>query len=755
MQTLRLLFQQGAGSRLPLMHTLCLKKEGTFLTHRTLHESGHKSSCRASMLPTKSQTTCGTTHKQSRPTGSFRSTASRFRAILFLLLLTLPALAQEVEPTVELGEVEVKADRIIKKTDGMLLYPSEQQKTSSRSGYSLLQQLTLPNIRVDEVGHTISAIDQRGSVQIRINGIIVDKAEMLSLDPKSIRTIHFIDNPGVRYGDGIAYVIEITTRRADNGYTLGTSFTQALTTLQGDYTVYGKWNTEKSELSLNYSIGYQNYRDLRTEETAHYHLNDESVYTIQRNDLASRNQSLNNQLKLTYNLADSTRYVFQASLSGDFSHVPDNFNQKQIVDGKQTYTALEQQQSRSGSPVLDLYYFQQFTPRQSLTLNAVGTYIGTRSSDSYDEGSPYRYDVDGRTYSLLSEAIYENRLKPFTLSAGLNYSQKYTNNEYTGDVLAATPIHNNRVYLFSEIKGLWGNLRYSAGIGGSYLHYRQQAHSYDYWSFCPKAALSYNFTHALQLSYNFQMSERTSRVAMISDASIRNNRMEWTVGSPDLKPNREMYHLLRLTYTNNRLQTSLEGFYKQCLRPNMAVYERTADDRFIYTQRNQKEIDVLNAMAYASYWLMPEKLSVTAYGGLFRCFNFGQDYTHCYTSYFVTGAVNAYLGNLSLHAYADNGSRFLEGETKGYSGGDITLKAAYSYKDWQFALIWQEPFQHKYKLFESEILNRNLQKHTALYSGDACNLVNLTVTWRLTRGRKFRDVERSIQLKDKDTGIIR
>lgn len=755
MQTLRLLFQQGAGSRLPLMHTLCLKKEGTFLTHRTLHESGHKSSCRASMLPTKSQTTCGTTHKQSRPTGSFRSTASRFRAILFLLLLTLPALAQEVEPTVELGEVEVKADRIIKKTDGMLLYPSEQQKTSSRSGYSLLQQLTLPNIRVDEVGHTISAIDQRGSVQIRINGIIVDKAEMLSLDPKSIRTIHFIDNPGVRYGDGIAYVIEITTRRADNGYTLGTSFTQALTTLQGDYTVYGKWNTGKSELSLNYSIGYQNYSDLRTEETAHYHLNDGSVYTIQRNDLASRNQSLNNQLKLTYNLADSTRYVFQASLSGDFSHVPNNFNQKQIVDGKQTYTALEQQQSRSGSPVLDLYYFQQFTPRQSLTLNAVGTYIGTRSSDSYDEGSPYRYDVDGRTYSLLSEAIYENRLKPFTLSAGLNYSQKYTNNEYTGDVLAATPIHNNRVYLFSEIKGLWGNLRYSAGIGGSYLHYRQQAHSYDYWSFCPKAALSYNFTHALQLSYNFQMSERTSRVAMISDASIRNNRMEWTVGSPDLKPNREMYHLLRLTYTNNRLQASLEGFYKQCLRPNMAVYERTADDRFIYTQRNQKEIDALNAMAYASYWLMPEKLSVTAYGGLFRCFNFGQDYTHCYTSYFVTGAVNAYLGNLSLHAYADNGSRFLEGETKGYSGGDITLKAAYSYKDWQFALIWQEPFQHKYKLFESEILNRNLQKHTALYSGDACNLVNLTVTWRLTRGRKFRDVERSIQLKDKDTGIIR
>ena len=97
-------------------------------------------------------------------------TVSRFLAsIFFLLLLALPTFAQEVEPTVELGEVEVKADRIIHKTDGLLLYPSEQQKASSRSGYSLLQQLTLPNIRVDEVAHSISAIDQRGGVQIRIN----------------------------------------------------------------------------------------------------------------------------------------------------------------------------------------------------------------------------------------------------------------------------------------------------------------------------------------------------------------------------------------------------------------------------------------------------------------------------------------------------------------------------------------------------------------------------------------------------------
>ena len=134
--------------------------------------------------------------------------------------LTCPhASAQEVviEPTVTLGEVEIKAARIVQKTDGWQLYPSKRQKESARSGYSVLQQLSLPNIRIDEVSHSISAIDNKGSVQVRINGIIVDKSEMLSLDPKSFGKIDFMVNPGFRYADGFPFLMNITTPGADNG----------------------------------------------------------------------------------------------------------------------------------------------------------------------------------------------------------------------------------------------------------------------------------------------------------------------------------------------------------------------------------------------------------------------------------------------------------------------------------------------------------------------------------------------------------
>ena len=60
----------------------------------------------------------------------------------------------------------------------MVIYPTDSQRQASTNGYSFLEKLTLPNLRVDNISHTISAIDNRGGVQLRINGIIVDKPEM-------------------------------------------------------------------------------------------------------------------------------------------------------------------------------------------------------------------------------------------------------------------------------------------------------------------------------------------------------------------------------------------------------------------------------------------------------------------------------------------------------------------------------------------------------------------------------------------------
>ena len=683
-------------------------------------------------------------------------TMKRINILLVLFVYALVGSAQNETKTIELGEVEIKAAKVIHKPDGQIIYPTETQKNASHSGYSILQKLSLPNIRVDEVSQSLSAIDGRGSIQLRINGIIVGREEMLALSPGSISRIDFIDNPGVRYGEGIAYVINILTRRADSGYTVGIDLTQALTVKSGNDLIYGKWNAGNSELSLSYNFGYKDFKGNRTYETAHYLLTDGSTHTIERNDLASRSRNFNNGLQLKYNLADSADYVFQASLKADFSHIPNNYNRKRIIEEDEQYIATQRERNRSSSPVLDLYFFKQLTPRQSLTLNAVGTYIATSLRSSYDEGAPYAYRVEGKTYSLMSEAIYENRLKPFTFTAGANYMQKYTKNKYTGDVNSVNPMHNRSVYAFAEIKGKLGPIRYVAGVGGSYLDYRQQAHDYQYWLFRPKASVAYNPVQAVQLKYDFQISEHVSRVAMISNTSIRNNSMEWTLGNPDIRPNREQAHTFQISYTHPRFQSFVQAYGKRCHQPNMATYIRTEDNRFVYTQLNQKEIDVLNLMLYANGWIVPDKLSIALSGTLFRCFNFGEDYTHCKTFYSGTANVQAYLGKLTLSAFMDSGFRFLEGETEGFNGSFVSLNASYRYKNLNLSLAWQQPFRNRYKQFQSDVYNRYVRKTTALHCRDLGNFVSLNIAWKFSQGRAYKDVRRNIEQKaDKDTGILR
>ena len=679
------------------------------------------------------------------------------RFITFSLLLSTAAItfAQNVDKSITLDEVTVRASKVVNKPDGMVIYPTDSQRQASTNGYSFLEKLTLPNLRVDNINHTISAIDNRGGVQLRINGIIVDKPEITALDPKDILRIDFIDKPGVRYGESLAYVINIMTRRNDSGYSIGTDITSAITTIQGDGMVYGKWNKGKSEWSVSYDINGGKSKGSNILQNANYTLTDGSIYTIERNDVETLRKYISHNAKLTYNWADSTATVFQTSLSGALNKTPDNYSIKEIIDGNHSYKATSKDGSKDLSPVLDIYFFRQLTPKQSIIANAVGTFISTKTNSFYDEGTPYIYNVDGKSASLLSEMIYENRLKPFTLSAGLNYRYKHTRNDYTGDATAKTRMNDNKLYAFGEIKGSIKQFQYSLGTGVSYIHYTQNEHTYNFWTYRPKLTLTYNPSNELQMSYTFQMQERTSRIAMTSDAAIRTNSMEWTVGNPDLKPSRDMEHRLLVSYNTNRLQSFIEGYYKQCRRPNMAHYERTDDNRFIYTQINQKEIDVLNITAYAGYWILPEKLQVAANGGMYRCFNFGYDYTHCYTSWFYVGSITAYLGKFYLRGYIDNGTRFLEGESKSYNGAYSALQASYNLKNWQFSLTWANPLCSNYKSFENELLNRNLYKHSIGYYKDSGNCISLNIVWRLNRGRNHQSAEKRINLKDTDNGIMK
>ena len=693
---------------------------------------------------------------------------------LLCLALTVPLHAQETKTQQTkqqetktpqtLQEVEVKAARIVDRSDGKLFLPSAAQLQHSANVYQLLTMMPMQGLKVNAITRTITPVVMDGSVQIRIDGAKATANDLAALDTKHIRSIEYIDNPGVRYGDGIKYVINIHMRRSTQGYELGLDATNLLTDWRGSNTVYGKYNSGNSQLALSYDFGYKDFKGNRRDETADYTLTDGSVERITRNDLENRDRNFSHNVQLTYNLADSTNNVFQATLATSLDHTPTQQNVRLITTRSllptasvlSSQTATQTDRSRDFSPVLDLYLYRHLGSHQTLMANATTTYIYTTAHSAYNEGSPYAYAVDGHTWSLWSEAVYTNRLKPFTLSVGANYQQKYVDNTYTGDVAAQTKTITSQVYLFSQLSGSLWHLRYTAGLGYNNLHYRQGDHTYDFHFLRPKLHLSWAIDHHFTFSYSYEVSQWISRVAMLSDTRVRQNAREWTVGNPDLRQPKRREHTWRLAYSVPSLYNSLTAYYRRNPHCNMALYTRTADDQFLYTQTNQRGINLFYVIDEAQWTVVPDRFIVNANAGLYRCFNYGDDYKHHYTSY--TGGVTAqfFLGNWSLVGDFDGGYRWLEGETKGNNSATLSFQVGYKLRAWNFTLACLNPFSHNPRIHKAELINADLHKTDVLHSRNDGQLLSLTVSCQLSGGKRYHNVSRKNRQKiDTDTGIIR
>ena len=681
--------------------------------------------------------------------------------MLSLCFLALPIGAQnekengEKAKSVVMKEVTVEAARVTKKVDGLLIIPSAAQREASTDGYSLLAKLSLPRLRVDEVMRTVTPLMNDGSVQIRLNGTLASKEDLLSLDPKLVKNIDFIDNPGVRYGEGIGYVIDIQTRRNTTGYVLGADLSNAVTTLNGGNTLYAKYNHKNSELALTFTSLYKDQHGFRSSEVADYTLNNGSHYLVSRNQTDGRSRRFGNQFEIKYSLADSATYVFQADLSVGGGNTPGNYADFVYRDGTIEKSFRTIDVASSFAPTLDLYFFHQLGKHQSITANVVGSSIYTDKRGYNGEEGDYAYEVNGRTWSLESEAIYENKLKPFTLSAGLEHSLSFTNNEYTGDVSALNKMRRGELYLFSEVKGRWKRIGYSAGVGVANKTYSQENYSFDYWTFRPKLTLNYDILTGLNARYTFETYRRVSSYAMVSDAKIRENSREWKVGNPNLQPSRVIKNIFDISYNGSRVSCGANIEYRRDLGSNMSVYERTPADEFLYSQQNIGNIMMFVVQNYVRYDVVPEHLSVTLFGGINRFFNISSLYRHHLTSYNYGGNIQAYLGRWTLTGYADNGWKYVEGEHEGRNGAAIYFGVSYRWSRCSLSLFMQHPFQQHPVIQRGKVLNENLYKTYSYRSRDLGNMITLKFSWKLSRGKSYKEIEKKVQNEGyKQTGIM-
>ena len=671
----------------------------------------------------------------------------------------LKAQTDALNDSVQLEEVVVRGARVVNRTDGKLIFPSEEMTKSAPSGYNLLKMLPLPNVKVDDINESITAANSLiGAVQVRINDVEASTADIQSLQPREVEKVEFIDRPGVRYGEGVGIVINIITRKVTSGYVIGASGTLVPKADMVKGNAFTKINSGKNELSLNYSGYYRHSNGINTVEQADYLMEDNTYNKVERNTNDIINRNTMHDIQARYSMINADGTAFLTTLSTSIDNNPRDFKKTDVAysDGRNT-TEIIDNSEKTISPLLDLYFKTNIGKYQSLIANATGAYTHIDYAYMFtSDKTSFGYNTLGKKWSLNSEAIYENHMKPFTLSAGLRYAQKYIDNDYSGDAVFVSQIHSSNIYAFSQIQGSLWKISYMVGFGLSREYYRQGETTYDRVWLRPKLNLSMPISKSLRLNYTLTSSPASSKLQNMSGMSIITNEMEYSVGNPDLIMERRDDHTLTLSYQSPRLYTQLMSFYRHNDHPAMQHVRRTEDGHFAKTFLEGRRIDMLMLQSYTNCDIIPQHLNAYLSAEMLNIWNDGQDYSHRLTSFNFNVGLTAWLGNWTIMAAMDNGFHFMENEYESRNIFSDYVSISYKLKNLTASLFCQNLFKSNGKIEEVENHNHLAHKLLVVLNRDTSNAIGIKLTWTLSKGRNFKGIERDTDsLKDKETGVAK
>lgn len=665
------------------------------------------------------------------------------------------------ETAVELEDVYVSAELNRYELDRQIVVVTESLRERSSDAFDLLYHSALPELQYNIAEKSVSTL-KTGALQLRIDGVIHPMKDLATILPSSVASIEYIDQPGIRYGDGVATVINIKTRREEAGVQVGVNTNNAVNRQYGNNSVFLRRITTKDILGLTGGAFHQKGKSAYTNAYKELHF-PTAIAELEQRGVPQDNKYRNYFTKLEYNRNIGDNLVLNAFADYSFIRSPDNLIEFATLENKANqHSEKTLIDDKSHNLTLDLYLEWKIKKGESLLFNATGTYISSDYERSYiyDELPLSEYGVDGKRKSLIAELIYERGIKEgkHRFSAGARGFFANTDNSYRGSTGNIDPFMRSRdIYAFAEIKGAFSKLSYSLGAGLSAETFREYDIKKTYTFFRPSLNLTYSFTPKLRLGYRLWINPLKPTLSDMTQIRQPINNYEIMIGNPYLKPYQSYANNLSLSYYSNRTVLSLTGYLqysKDVIFPNPVEFSESEGNVFVHTMENQKSFIHGQIRAYASHKMLNDRLTITANGAMNRYINRGNDLTTTYTAY-LFGSSIAY-NEKSWGVTASYRSPLKMGMAHVISKGShqLQLYGYYKYSNFTFGVGALNPFL-KNKMTSSRKQNYEHYKTISKnYNKLQFSRVYLTLSWNFQSG-KSRSYRKQIENVDRDTGIVK
>jgi len=666
--------------------------------------------------------------------------------------------------TMQLGEVMVSAN-LQKKADRWVFYPSDAIKRQSTDAYDVLQRMALPNLQFDLMNRTLSS-QKGGALQIRINGMPSNQSDLAALQPQDIARVEYIDNPGIVYGDGVAAVILVHTKRGYEGMQGGVQIAHALTAKQGNAYAYFKLIGLKNQLSIKANSHYKNVGGVFTNsyKTFRYPTSDMTL-NAQGDDRTYRLRG--GSIQLEYNrLLDERNSFFNVMANYTTSYRPENVSASRVQhnDAPFFYEQLLTK-DKTHNVSLDLYLDKQFASKANLLANLTATYIGSDYHRAYSKvyhaaaqpAFTNAYNVDGQHKSIIGEIVFKQPLsKGHNLTIGTYNRLSDTRNTYEAtNGTSPTSLFNFNNYDYIELSGTLRKLSYSVGGGCSFYRTKSDSLMANYHFFRPSLTLSYSLSKAFRLQYYLGINPVEPQLAMLSGFVQTQSEYELWQGNPHLKPYQAYINQLSLSFQKRETMLGFVTYLHYSNHPftnNPPVYD-AATNMFVYTSANQHSFTHLQMRLYASQNLFSQSLRLSGWLTLNRYINNGLSFFTTYTD--VIGSLSASYDRpkWGLQASFRSAITTMFNQTKTRTAPNLQLSAYYNLHRLRCTLSINNPFMSAattVSTMNSELISATTYKF-AKYKD---SLVQLSLRYSFRKG-KVRNLQKQMDNADNDAGVVR
>lgn len=601
-----------------------------------------------------------------------------------------------------LDDVVVTAQSMDNRTDKTILFPTPQQRKYAVDGFSLLNNLMLPQLDVNLLNKTVSS---RGkTVTLLINGKPVkDKSEVAALLPQDILRIEYHELPTGVYAE-YESVIDYITRQYKRGGYISFSGLQHTSLAAGDYFIMGRFNHDKSEHSVGYEIDYTTDTETYRENTERFVYPDETTLSRQETGEPSTDKERIHHVFYNYNYRNADNQ-FNAKIG--YKKAVTGQDYQSLLHYDKASQSLTQQLSEFNhetqeNPYLSLYGNIRLKNNQSLILRGDIDYSRNQYSYLYTELGEGHVSADNSVETRTTENYWHAVVglifkKSFDKSqdVSVNYFNytNISNSLYLNDNNANRDrLMNSENLLSLTYSKRWKKTLLSFKLGMSALVYKQKDQADKvFWSGRPQITVRHIFNKKHSLQFRTDLTNSFPTLSLFTNSEQTIDFMQKRRGNPSLGITKIFGNLLSYSYTTNRfsLNAMIDHFHSW---PNTSGCVSYENGYFVHSYQKGGAYNFVNPAIGISLSLVDNLLRLKVNGGLKR-YDINVDNEIHLNNWYVNSNLMIYHKNFHANIY------YYSSQKGAYAGLDRWENSAryglfltYNTKRYSLTLGTQNPF---------------------------------------------------------------